>query len=61
MAPLPTRVTAALANASEQRSIAFEYQQTPVYYKPVTVEVPLDEKGCLRGRTAVYGSANGLS
>lgn len=46
MAPLSTRVTAALANASEQRSIAFEYQQTPVYYKPVTVEVPLDEKGC---------------
>ena len=47
MAPLPTRVTAALANASEQRSIAFEYQQTPIYYKPVTVEAPLDEKGCL--------------
>ena len=59
MAPLPTRVTAALANASEQRSIAFEYQQTPIYYKPVTVEAPLDEKGCL-ARTA-YGSANGLS
>ena len=47
MAPLSTRVTAALANASERRSIAFEYQQTPIYYKPVTVEVPLDEKGCL--------------
>ena len=47
MAPLSPRVTAALANASERRSIAFEYQQTPIYYKPVTVEVPLDEKGCL--------------
>ena len=47
MAPLPTRVTAALANASERRSIAFEYQQTPIYHKPVTVEAPLDEKGCL--------------
>ena len=47
MAPLSTRVTAALANASERRSIAFEYQQTPIYHKPVTVEVPLDEKGCL--------------
>ena len=47
MAPLSTRVTATLANASEQRSIAFEYQQTPIYYKPVTIEVPLDENGCL--------------
>ncbi len=47
MAPLSPRVTATLANASEHRSIAFEYQQTPVYYKPVTVEAPLDEKGCL--------------
>ena len=47
MAPLSTRVTAALANASERRSIAFEYQQTPIYYKPVTIEVSLDEKGCL--------------
>ena len=47
MAPLSTRVTAALTNASERRSIAFEYQQTPIYYKPVTVEVALDEKGCL--------------
>ena len=47
MSPLPTRVTATLANASERRSIAFEYQQTPIYYKPVTVEAPLDEKGCL--------------
>ena len=47
MAPLSTRVTAALANASKRRSIAFEYQQTPIYYKPVTVEVALDEKGCL--------------
>ena len=47
MAPFSTRVTAALANASKRRSIAFEYQQTPIYYKPVTVEVPLDEKGCL--------------
>ena len=47
MAPLSPRVTATLANAAERRSVAFEYQQTPVYYKPVTVEVPLDEKGCL--------------
>ena len=47
MAPFSTRVTAALANASKRRSIAFEYQQTPIYYKPVTVEVALDEKGCL--------------
>ena len=47
MAPLSTRVTAALANASERHSIAFEYQQTPIYHKPVTVEVPLDEKGAL--------------
>ena len=47
MAPLSTRVTATLANASERHSIAFEYQQTPIYHKPVTVEVPLDEKGCL--------------
>ena len=47
MAPLSTRVTAALANASERRSITFEYQQTPIYYKPVTVKVPLDENGCL--------------
>ena len=47
MAPLSTRVTAALANASERRSISFEYQQTPIYYKPVTVEAPLDAKGCL--------------
>ena len=47
MAPLPTRITAALANASERRSIAFEYQQTPIYHTPVTVEATLDEKGCL--------------
>ena len=47
MTPPSTRVTAALANASEQRNIAFEYQQTPIYHTPVTVEVPLDEKGCL--------------
>ena len=47
MAPLPTRITAALANASERRSIVFEYQQTPIYYKPVTIEVSLDEKGGL--------------
>ena len=45
MAPLSTRVTATLANAAERRSIAFEYQQTPIYYTPVTVEAPLDEKG----------------
>ena len=47
MAPLSTRVTATLANASERHSIAFEYQQTPIYHTPVTVEAPLDEKGCL--------------
>ena len=47
MVPLSTRVTATIANASERRSIAFEYQQTPIYYKPVTVEAPLDEKGGL--------------
>jgi peroxiredoxin len=47
MAPLPTRITAALANASERRSIAFEYQQTPLYHTPVTVEPTLDEKGGL--------------
>ena len=47
MAPLPTRVTATLANDSERRSISFEYQQTPIYHTPITVEVPLDEKGCL--------------
>ena len=47
MAPLSTRVTAALANASEHRNIAFEYQQTPIYHTPVTVEAPLDEKGAL--------------
>ena len=47
MSPLPTRVTATLANALERRSIAFEYQQTPIYYKPVTIEASLDEKGGL--------------
>ena len=47
MAPLSTRVTVTLANAAERRSVAFEYQQTPIYHTPVTVEVPLDEKGCL--------------
>ena len=47
MAPPLTRVTAALANASERRSISLEYQQTPIYHTPVTVEVPLDEKGGL--------------
>jgi len=47
MAPLFTRVTATLANAAERRSVAFEYQQTPIYHTPVTIEVPLDEKGCL--------------
>ena len=44
MTPPSTRVTAALANASERRSISFEYQQTPIYHKPVTVEVPLSTK-----------------
>ena len=47
MAPPSTRVTATLANASEHRSISFEYQQTPIHHTPVTVEVPLDEKGGL--------------
>ena len=47
MAPSSTRVTATLANAAALRSIAFEYQQTPIYYKPITVEAPLDENGCL--------------
>ena len=47
MSPLSTRITATLANASDLRSISFEYQQTPIYYKPTTVEAPLDEKGCL--------------
>ncbi|MDE2814339.1 MAG: TlpA disulfide reductase family protein [Gemmatimonadota bacterium] len=47
MAPLSTCVTSTLANAAEHRSISFEYQQTPIYHTPVTVEVPLDEKGCL--------------
>ena len=47
MAPLSPRVTATLANAAELSNIAFEYQQTPIYHTPVTVEVPLDEKGCL--------------
>ena len=47
MPPPSTRVTATLANAAGRRSISFEYQQTPIYHTPVTVEVPLDEKGCL--------------
>ncbi len=47
MPPLSTRVTATLANALERRSITFEYQQTPIYHKPVTIEAPLDEKGGL--------------
>ena len=34
MAPLSTRVTAELANASERRSIAFEYQQRPSIIRP---------------------------
>ncbi len=47
MAPLSTRVTAALANVAKCRSISFEHQQTPIYHTPVTIEVPLDEKGGL--------------
>ena len=47
MAPLSTRVTATLANAAERHSVVFEYQQTPIYHKPVTIEAPLDERGCL--------------
>ncbi len=47
MPPPSTRVIATLANAAGRRSISFEYQQTPIYHTPVTVEVPLDEKGCL--------------
>ena len=31
MAPLSTRITATLANASDLRSISFEYQQTPIH------------------------------
>ena len=46
--PLPlTRVTATLANAPEGRGIFASYQQTPVYHKPVRVEVPFDEEGCV--------------
>ena len=47
MAPLSPLVTAALTNAAERHNISFEYQQTPIYHTPVTVEVPLDEKGTL--------------
>ena len=47
MASPSTRVTATLANASEHRSIFAQYEQTPIYHKPVTVEAVLDEKGCL--------------
>ena len=47
MAPPSTRVTATLANAAERCSITFEYQQTPIYYAPITIEAPLDEKGGL--------------
>ena len=47
MSPLPTRVTATLTNAAERRSIFGRYEQTPIYHKPVTIEAPLDEKGCL--------------
>ena len=47
MASPSTRVTATLANATEHRSIFGQYAQTPIYHKPVTVEAPLDEKGCL--------------
>ena len=47
MSPLSTRVTATLANALERRSITFEYQQTPIYHTPITIEAPLDEKGGL--------------
>ena len=48
MAPLPTRITAALANASERRSIAFEYQQTPIYHTPVTVEATSTKRAASR-------------
>ena len=47
MAPLSTRVTATLANASEHHSIFGQYAQTPIYHTPVTVEAVPDEKGCL--------------
>ena len=47
MAPPSIRVIATLANASEHHSIFGQYAQTPIYHKPVTVEAPLDEKGCL--------------
>ena len=45
MTPPSTRVTATLTNAAERHNISLEYQQTPIYHTPVTVEVPLDEKG----------------
>ncbi len=47
MPPPSTRITATLVNAAERHNISFEYQQTPIYHTPVTVEVPLDEKGTL--------------
>ena len=47
MSPLPTRVTATLTNAAERRSSFGRYEQTPIYHNPVTIEAPLDEKGCL--------------
>ena len=47
MPPPLTRVTARLANVPEGQSIFGSYQQTPVYHKPVTVEAPIDEKGCV--------------
>ena len=48
MTPPSTHVTATLANASERRSIAFEYQQTPIYYKPITVEAPSTKRAASR-------------
>ena len=45
MAPTPhSRPPPTLANASERRSIAFEYQQTPIYYKPVHHRSPPSTK-----------------
>ena len=47
MASPSTRVTAALANASEHRNIFAQYAQTPIYHKPVTIEAVFDEKSRL--------------
>ena len=48
MAPLSTRVTATLANAAKRRSIAFEYQQTPIYYSPSPSKPPSTKRAASR-------------